>query len=91
MHYKDGQEAKLGDLVKFKTWHYQLSGGDGQQVEKTGILVAAHPAAGTCNGTIAAPVLVGYPTGDQAIPGIGFASLQQHTVTLGECELVARS
>lgn len=84
MHYKDGQEAKLGDVAKFKTYHYSFADGASREVEKVGVLVSVTPGANACNGNVAHPIAQGH--GSSLV-----VTLQTATVTLGECELVARA
>lgn len=45
MHYKNGREANVGDLVRGKGYNFKH--------EIVGILIEAHPEATTCNCTIA--------------------------------------
>ena len=58
MHYANGREAKVGDLVRGKGYNVKY--------EITGILVSANPAATACNCTVAhigpssAPVAIGW-------------------------------
>jgi hypothetical protein len=50
-HYKDGTEAKVGDLVKGKG--YNLKGPDGNIREFVGTLIDITPGASSCNVKIA--------------------------------------
>lgn len=45
MHYKNGREAKVGDLVRGKGYNFKH--------EIIGILIAANPQSDTCNCTVA--------------------------------------
>lgn len=88
MHYKDGQEAKLGDVAKFKTYHYSFADGASREVEKVGVLVSVTPGTNACNGNVAHPIAHPIAQGHGSSLVV---TLQTATVTLGECELVARA
>lgn len=84
MHYKDGQEAKLGDTAKFPADHWTPTGCS--KVEKQGVLVSLSPGSDRCNGSIA------YPNVQRGGDGtLQVATIVTTTVTIGECELVVRA
>lgn len=78
MHYRNGQEAHVGDVIEFL---------DYQKVRHLGILTQVSPGSKTCN-AMADKLLSGIksPT--------GFVLISRHyestSVTLGECDLVIR-
>ena len=56
MHYKDGQEAKVGDVIKGKG--YNLKDKDGNLREVVGVVIGLVPGASTCNCTISVSEIV---------------------------------
>jgi len=79
MHYKDGSEAKVGDVVKFPRWK---SGGN---VPDAGTLTHITPGSQSCNGQVYR-VRFHYPEPTEQ----PLVDTQNHCVTLGECELLFR-
>jgi hypothetical protein len=87
MHYKDGTEAKVGDLVKFP---FSKHAADGTATPGTriGKLVRAQPGGTTCNGTVA-DVRFALPEGSQPWES-PCMDIWQSSVTIGDCELFHR-
>lgn len=80
MHYKDGKEAKVGDVVKFPRWTPNGT------VQDAGTLVHAQPGSTTCNGQVHR---VRFHQPDDA-SGVPLVDTYNHCVTIGECELLHR-
>lgn len=78
MHYKDGTEAVVGDVVK-----YTSQRGAGQKAD-SGVLVQVHPAQSTCNGILAT---VRFADLGEWTPLVDIA---QQSITLNEVELLFR-
>jgi len=53
MHYRDGTEARVGDLVRGKG--YNVKGPDGELLEIQGVVVGLTPGTDTCNLRVAHP------------------------------------
>jgi len=53
MHYANGREAKVGDLVVGTAYNTSVKGAHGPQKKVlAGVLVKAHPGSDTCNAEI---------------------------------------
>lgn len=81
MHYKDGQEAKLGDRCSFPLMIY--TGAKPEVSETQGVIVSQTPLSDTCNITVA------YPVFNNAV--LPYVSLTSYTCTAKECSLVRRA
>lgn len=86
-HYKNGQEAKVGDRLRFKaTTHDPVAGGY-RGVMRDGIVMSVHPGPATCNAQVAF-LSTRSGTGADGKPAFAFPCVDVTYVTLGECEKV---
>jgi hypothetical protein len=83
MHYKDGTEAKLLDLVKFRRYSLVAQA----YVVDVGVLVSASEGSSSCNGRVA-HLKAGYWE-TEAICDTSCVSNPCY-ITIGECELITR-
>lgn len=83
-HYKNGDEAKVGDRVIFTTQEYSSAISGYVETRREGLVIAIFPGSETCNAT------VGYPHMDIHNQGtsqeVRLPRIATHTVTLGQCE-----
>jgi hypothetical protein len=66
MHYKDGTEAKVGDLVKGTT--YNLKNAGGQPLAIVGVMLGITPGSTSCNCRVG--VLRSWPSAFAVSPSI---------------------
>lgn len=64
MHYRNGQEAKLGDHVRGTG--YNVKGADGQPAVISGVVIGLTPGTDTCNIRVAHAT----PPHDSMLPGL---------------------
>lgn len=84
-HYRNGDEAKVGDRLHFSADWYDPAGTWTKTVRE-GLVVQISPSAGTCNAQVVYPVLELFDQGKPTEARV--CRLVTAYVTLGECDRV---